>query len=380
MDTADSICRFFANSPKRQLAFERIIEEVLEGEKCKKLKSLCKTRWVERHEAFEVFVDFYEPLMYFFEVRDSSDWNQQTKSDAQSFFLALSQFPFVCALILTKDVLAYTKALSIKLQGRYMDIVKAYKEIEFVMETLQDARANVDDFHLCIYSKVLQLSAKVNIPESLPRTTGRQQYRNNVHALSMSQCYKRALTTPMLDYIISEVSDRFHKDVSATISQFMLLLPSEMAVREEVLASSDIADLIRVYGEDLPSLSSIDAELHSWGIKWKGKIDSCKHQDTPAKVLTTIDCDLFPNIKHLLKIACTLTVTSVKCERPISRLRYLKNYLRSTMTEERLNGLALMYIHRDIECIAVQVVDEFARKHPRQMALVNPFSSKDDEH
>ena len=166
----------------------------------------------------------------------------------------------------------------------------------------------------------------------------------------------------------------------ATISQFMLLLPSEMAVCEEVLASSDIADLIRVYGEDLPSLRSIDAELHSWSIKWKGKIDSCKHQDTPAKVLTTIDCDFFPNIKQLLKIACTLAVTSVKCERSISCLRYLKNYLCSTMTEERLNGLALMYIHRDIEYIAVQVVDEFARKHLRRMALVNPFSSKDDEH
>ena len=93
---------------------------------------------------------------------------------------------------MTKDVLAYTKALSIKLQGRYMDIVKAYKEIEFVMETLQDARENVDDFHSHIYSKVLQLSAKVNIPKSLPRTTGRQQYRNNVHA------YQRHSTTSEL--------------------------------------------------------------------------------------------------------------------------------------------------------------------------------------
>lgn len=31
--------------------------------------------------------------------------------------------------MITKDVLAHTKALSIKLQGRYMDIVKVYKEV-----------------------------------------------------------------------------------------------------------------------------------------------------------------------------------------------------------------------------------------------------------
>ena len=135
-----------------------------------------------------------------------------------------------------------------------MDIVKAYKEIEFVVATLQDTRNNVDNFHSCIYSKALQLSAKVNIPESLPRTTGRQQHRNNVPASSASEYYKRTLTIPMLDYVISEVAERFHKDVSSTISQFVLLLPSEMAVRERALVSTDIADLISVYGDDLPVL------------------------------------------------------------------------------------------------------------------------------
>lgn len=55
METADKICRFFANSPKRQLALENSTGEGLEGEHRKRIKSLCKTRWVERHEAFEGF-------------------------------------------------------------------------------------------------------------------------------------------------------------------------------------------------------------------------------------------------------------------------------------------------------------------------------------
>ena len=56
MDIADSICRLFGNSPKRQLCLEEWIVKVLEGEKRRKIKSMCKTRWVERHEAFEVFL------------------------------------------------------------------------------------------------------------------------------------------------------------------------------------------------------------------------------------------------------------------------------------------------------------------------------------
>ena len=52
-----------------------------------------------------------------------------TRADAQSLFVSLSRFAFIIALMITKDVLAHTKALSIKLQGRYMDIVKVYKEV-----------------------------------------------------------------------------------------------------------------------------------------------------------------------------------------------------------------------------------------------------------
>ena len=122
------------------------------------------------------------------------------------------------------------------------------------------------------------------------------------------------------------------------------------------------------YEDDLPNPSSIDTELHCWTVKWKGKLDE--------------DGDLgfgwywwwfFPNIKQIFFIASTLSVTSAECERSVSRLQYLKTYLRSTMLEEYLNGLALMYVHRDTPCSAEAVVDEFARLRPRRLKLANPF-------
>ena len=47
-------------------------------------------------------------------------------------------------------------------------------------------------------------------------------------------------------------------------------------------------------------------------------------------------------------IASTLPVTRCECERSVSQLRYLKTYLRTIMREERLNGLAMMYVHRNV--------------------------------
>ena len=64
--------------------------------------------------------------------------------------------------------------------------------------------------------------------------------------------------------------------------------------------------------------------------------------------LPSVDPASFPNIFTILQILAKIPVTSCSCERSISCLRYLKNYLRGTMAEERLNGLALMHAHRDI--------------------------------
>ena len=63
MQIADSVSRFFGNSPKWQLAIECWIESIFADKKRKKLKAMCRTRWVERHEAFEMFVDLFLPIV-----------------------------------------------------------------------------------------------------------------------------------------------------------------------------------------------------------------------------------------------------------------------------------------------------------------------------
>lgn len=301
-------------------------------------------------------------------IKDSTDWNRDSRSDAQSLLLALTHFPFVVALVIARDVLAYTKALSVKLQGRYVDVVRAYNQIAFVKTTLQSARDDVDTVHAGIYETALEIATKVGIDECIPRISRQQQHHTNVPCSNPSEYYKRALTIPSLDHLITEIDGRFHHDSASTVCQVMLILPSTLAESEEVVTPAMISDLIHMYEDYLPASGSIGTELHCWGVKWRGSDDAAS-LCTPAKVLTVIDSDFFPNLEVLFKISCTLAVTSAECERSISRLRYLKTYLRSTMTEECLNGLALLYTHRDIACDAERVVEEFAQRNPRRMRM-----------
>ena len=160
MQTADNVCRFFSNSPKRQLALEKWISQICSEEKRKCLKEMCRTRWVERHEAFEVFSDLFLPIVSCLEEMvnsTQSDWNRETRSDANSYLLALSQFSFIVALHVTERVLSYVKGLSVKLQGRSIDVAHAYQDISMVKAALQEARRGIDTFHEIIYSDAVAL-------------------------------------------------------------------------------------------------------------------------------------------------------------------------------------------------------------------------------
>ena len=56
----------------------------------------------------------------------------------------------------------------------------------------------------------------------------------------------------------------------------------------------------------------------------------------------------YPNLAVVYKILGTIAISSATAERSFSRLKLIKTYLRSTMSEERLSSLALISIERDM--------------------------------
>ena len=189
-------------------------------------------------ERYEAFIDLFEPLICCLEViKVSTNWNRQSRLDAQLLLLALTHYPFIVALVI------YTKALSVKLQGRYVDVASAYNQISFVKTTLQSARNDVDTVHAWIHETALEIPTKVGVNESMPRTASRQQHRANVPSSDPSEYYKGVLTVPTLDQLIIEMDGRFHYDSTSVVFQIMLILPSTLVKSEEILTSAMISDL-----------------------------------------------------------------------------------------------------------------------------------------
>lgn len=79
----------------------------------------------------------------------------------------------------------------------------------------------------------------------------------------------------------------------------------------------------------------------------------------------------FPNLEILLRIYLCLFVSNTTDERSFSKLKYIKNYLRNTMGEDRLNSLALLSIESDIldKMNVEEIIDAFILAKKRKAPL-----------
>ena len=80
---------------------------------------------------------------------------------------------------------------------------------------------------------------------------------------------------------------------------------------------------------------------------------------------------VFPNVSTIYNLFMKLPVSSATAERSFSRLKLIKSYLRSTMSESRFTNLALLSIERelandlDFDC----VIDTFSNLKNRRKRL-----------
>ena len=93
----------------------------------------------------------------------------------------------------------------------------------------------------------------------------------------------------------------------------------------------------------------------------------------PMKILEFLACNeratAFPNLFIALRFFLTIPVTVASGERSFSQLKLIKNYLRSTMQQVRLNSLAIMSIESETSrsLNLDTIIREFAEKKARKI-------------
>ncbi|KAJ8878836.1 hypothetical protein PR048_019425 [Dryococelus australis] len=263
------------------------------------LKKMCETRWVEKHDAVLTFFDTLPCLPI--DLETISESSESSGSNAFSFLHAIY-------VVVLAEVFELTLPLVRKLQAEYME------------ETLASLR-DTDTFKK-IFKESEMLAMEMGTQINKPRTTNLQKKRSNFNSQTVEE------------YSCTAV---FPKSELQRVGQIQKLLSPEFCdgFEDEVLQGA------KPYKDDLTWFSVLKGELQVRKQTWKSD-PSQNFPKSPAEDYK--QASAIPNVRVLSQLLCVLPVTTNTVERSFSTLGHLKTYLRSTMTEDRLNGLALLHI------------------------------------
>ena len=173
---------------------------------------------------------------------------------------------------------------------------------------------------------------------------------------SPREYYLRNVAISFSDYLMSAFSNRFDAE-SRKGTHLLGLLRGAMTKTE-----ADQAELLNgllFWESDLPQPTTLKDELKEWLRFWQKKYNIPLAAVSLKQCFQQADCDVFPNIAVLLKIACTLPVGSCEAERSFSCFRRIKSFLCNSMGED---GLALMTLNHEMEINLDTICEMFVHK------------------
>ncbi|XP_050064754.1 52 kDa repressor of the inhibitor of the protein kinase-like [Aphis gossypii] len=223
---------------------------------------------------------------------------------------------------------------------------------EVSVTSIQGLRENINEEFNELFKEAEKMANILDITISVKRLNKRSTRRANPCVKDANEYYRITVVIPYIDYFIQQLNERFmcHKNI---FKGFQSLFSG--------LYSDEFGELITFYLDS--DKNTVIAELHLWHALLE------KNEQLPKNSLEALRLcknEIFSNIYSLLKILCTLPVSTATPERTFSCLKRLKNYLSSTMTETRLNGLTMLAVHKEVPITAEEVLDELAKK-PRKL-------------
>ena len=206
-----------------------------------------------------------------------------------------------------------------------------------MIDVISNARVNIDFLFGKWYKHALKLVQKVSVDETKPRVSSKQTDRENHSADSIADYYKISLAIPLIDIVLSKLQRRFEGN-QAFIFSGLYIIPYIMASSQNW--RDHFKYFLKIYEDDFENRS-----------------------------LSTVDGELQFSESTALRILGTVLVTYCACERSFSFAKLLKTYNRSTMTNDRLNALAMLNFYLDLHPTAEDVLRTFIALGPHRLDI-----------
>lgn len=321
------------------------------------LRPLCPTRVLCRGPAIKSIVDNVESIVEALEEY-SANSSGEAATKARGFITAISNGSFLLCLKIALTVVTTLENLNTAVQSRKACVSSMIEMMKMTVTYLQNLRS-ADSFGR-LFTEVEDLCTKLDIREVvLPRQRAPPR-RFTGPAMPIvwnnAEEYYRSEYNKVIDIAIAGLITRYDQPgIAKYISLEQLLLQNSGTLNATEL------NIVK----DYPELSADTLTVQLAMIKQQDwRCDSVMDYVNKFKSLNKSVRNLFGQVQQLLKLLLTLPCSNAEAERSFSCLRRLKTYLRSSMSQERLNHVTILHVHQEtLDRVDIcKVAKEFVEK------------------
>lgn len=341
-------------------------ESVLRRKLIPSIPLFCETRWSAKYKSIRIFAENFLDIVNALSNLSIDGKNGTTKQKAFQLYAAATTPTFLISLAIVNKYSALLEPITNILQGVEINIVEVKGHMDTLLDLFKKERNKCDETFSEIFARAMNFSEELEVQIKIPRRCAKQTMRSNYSGGSPEEYFRQSIFLPYLDSLITSLASRFS---SQTLNALDLqnLLPKKIKTVSKDAYTRSMNNLIKLY-----QIDNFKFESLLWFDFWKKSQDNVD-SITVAELLQKTKL-FYPSIHESLLILLTLPCTTCTIERSFSTLRRVKSWLRSTMSENRLSGLCMMSVHRDLilaDKVAFinKVVDRFGQ-NPRRIQFL----------
>ncbi|XP_063788649.1 zinc finger MYM-type protein 1-like [Pseudophryne corroboree] len=369
--TVQEIFKFFSASVKRWGVLKKHISSLT-------LKPVYETRW-------ESHIDALRPLRYqtgeiydsLYEIFCDEKFDRDSRNQAKNFCSSLKDFQFLCSLVLWHDLLNHINPVSKMLQN-------AGENISIALTAIDNLRVFVSDYRTdASYESLLETSRQLcqdldGEPQFKPASKICQRRKATQFDYEHADEYPQAPADvfrvnffyTVLDVVMSSLKERFEQLQQHTNRFKFLYDLKNIAEQDKENLRQQCINLENHLSDggnrDINGNKLFD-ELCAFRDLFSTELENLENPYEAIKFIHSNELS-FPNLKIAFRILLTLPVSVASGERSFSRLKLIKNYLRSSISQERLVSLSMVAIECDVcdQLKIEELVSKFASMKARR--------------
>ena len=346
-DTIESVYTFFGHSIVRWQKLQNIHDRSSSNST---LKVLNPTRWSGRYDAVYALKKRFFDIMKCLTHIILTSAKPKERDEANAIKKQIENFDFVFRLVVLCKILEIVNIPSKAMQCKTIDLISAHKLLQKAAQNIAELRTSFD----AVMNEASSISSQWGcLPRqfSNKRTKKIKTFFDELsEGIALSDPVKRFRVTvflPLMDIVSRQLINRF-EGMNALVMAYQVLEPSFLSSASHFNIKEEAKKFSYKFADNVSPL--FPSQMLSIKTSFKEKIPHLKSAKEVASFLILENASLatsYPDVCTAYMMYLTVPVTVATAERSFSKLKLIKNFLRSSMSQERLSGLSLLSIEHE---------------------------------